>query len=361
MKSLLAFLLVVSCSTCTNAQDFSKLDGWLKENAGEMGGRAVLVIADKNGKIIYSHAANQLNMRQKIAARFMARRAGKDANLDDFTPATRQPIASCSKWLSAALVMRFVDDGVLQLTDSVGKFLPALSKHGKGRITIGQCLSHTTGIKAAALKESLEEMRNIGSMDEAIEKIAGLPMEGEPGKVFHYSNTGLQIAAAVIEKISGKDFETLFAERIAQPLDMKNTDFGKGKVALPAGGALSTPLDYMNFLRMILDKGIFKGKRILSVKSIADMQVNRITPDVRVVYSPAEAGDAGYGYGEWVMQTSSITNLSRTVSSPGLFGSFPWVDNEKKYSGFLMTYYIRPEGRGERYRELKELVDALVK
>ena len=77
-------------------------------------------------------------------------------------------------------------------------------------------------------------------MDEAMEKIASEQLEGEPGKTFHYSNVGLQIAGAVIEKISGKSFETLFAERIAKPCDMKNTDFGKGAVALPAGGAFST-------------------------------------------------------------------------------------------------------------------------
>ncbi|MFI5173499.1 MAG: hypothetical protein ACHQKY_01475, partial [Terriglobia bacterium] len=50
-----------------------------------------------------------------------------------------------------------------------------------------------------------------------------------------------------------KSFETLFAERIARPLNMKNTDFGKGKVALPAGGAVSTPEDYLNFLVMIMN------------------------------------------------------------------------------------------------------------
>lgn len=68
----------------------------------------------------------------------------------------------------------------------------------------------------------------------------------------------------MIEKISGKSFETLFAERIAKPCEMKNTDFGKGKVALPAGSAYSTPEDYMNFLVMILHDGKFNGKQILS-------------------------------------------------------------------------------------------------
>ena len=181
-----------------------------------------------------------------MLAKFIAKRQGKDASqmTEDLEPASRLRIASCSKWLSAGLVMTFVDEGKLSLEDSIGKYLPIMTANGKGNIRIWQCLSHLTGIKSGTLKESLQEMKNIKSMDEAMEKIALQPMEGEPGKTFHYSNVGLQIAGAVIEKISGKSFETLFADRIAKPCGMKNTDFGKSSVALPAGGAFSTANDF---------------------------------------------------------------------------------------------------------------------
>lgn len=337
-------------------QSFSAIDVWLQNNIQDLGGRAVLMVY-KDGKVVYIKTVNEMSCRQKAIGRFIARRQNKDVNLDDFTTTTRLPIASCSKWLSAALVMTFVDEGKLKLTDTVGSWLPVLSQQGKGNITIAQCLSHLTAIKAPPLKESLQEMQNISSMDEAIEKIASLPMEGKPGKVFHYSNVGLQIAGAVIEKISGKSFETLFAERMAGPLQMKNTDFGKGKVALPAGGAQSTAEDYLNFLEMILNKGSFNGKRILSEKSIREMQINRVTPDVKIAYSPAEAGDFGYGYGEWIMETSTLTHLTKAVCSPGLFGSFPWVDNQKGYCAFLLAFNLKSKGRNERYRDLKSLVD----
>jgi hypothetical protein len=49
------------------------------------------------------------------------------------------------------------------------------------------------------------------------------------------------------------------------------------------------------------------------------------------------------------------------ITSPGLFGSFPWVDNEKKYCGFLMTFYLKNQGRNERYKTLKSLVDESIK
>ena len=340
-------IVAVYAQTGYSKTDFSKINDWLSDNAPKMGGRAILMIY-KDGKIIYTQAENEMSRRQKTVGKFIAKRQGRETNTDDFTISSRQMIASCSKWFSAALVMTFVDEGKLKLTDTVGGYLPVLTAHGKGNITISQCLSHLTGIKAASLKESLSEMKGISSMDEAIDKIAELPMEGEPGTVFHYSNAGLQIAGAVIEKISGKSFETLFTERIARPLNMKNSDFGKGKVALPAGGAYSTPEDYMNFLVMILGKGMFNGRRILSENSVAEMQVNRVTKDVKVAYSPTEAGNFGYGYGEWVMETSTVNDLSRSVTSPGLFGSFPWVDNEKKYCAFLMCFYIKNEGRSDR-------------
>ncbi|HEY8929386.1 MAG TPA: serine hydrolase domain-containing protein [Mucilaginibacter sp.] len=350
---LFAVALIAVCSISANAQsNFQKLDFWLADNTRDMGGRSILVVY-KDGKMVYSHSVTDMNAGQKMAGRFIARKQGKTAGFSDYTLSTRVPVASCSKWLSAALVLTFVDEGKLKLTDTVGKYLPILSQHGKGKITIAECLSHQTGIEAPKLRESLEEMREANSMDEAIAIIAAKPMEGEPGKTFHYSSIGLQIAGAILEKISGKSFETLFAERIAAPLSMKNTDFGKGKVAQPAGGAISTPEDYLNFLVMILNRGIFNGKRILSENSIAQMQINRNTPDVKIAYSPAEAKGLGYGYGEWTMGKN-------TVSSPGLFGSFPWVSNDKKYAAFLMTFYIKNTGRNERYFELMDLVDEAV-
>lgn len=350
MKKILVFIGTLFIFTGVSAQrNFTEIDKWLVQHTDEMGGRLILMIY-KDGKVVYTKNVNKMTPRQIIVTKYLTKEQGQTADFGDFTPQTRLPIASCSKWLSAALVMTFVDEGKLNLNDTVGKFLPVLAKNGKGGITISQCLSHLTGIKSVGLKEDLNEMKSMGSMDDAMARIAALPMEGKPGTVFRYSNTGLQIAAAVIEKISGKDFETLFAERIARPLEMKNTDYGYVKVPLPAGGARSTPHDYMNFLTMILNKGTFQGKQVLSQKSVELMQINRITDGVKVAYSPSEAGALGYGFGEWVMSDGS-------VSSPGMFGSFPMVDNKNGYSAFLMALYLKPDGRGERYVELKALID----
>jgi CubicO group peptidase (beta-lactamase class C family) len=171
--------------------------------------------------------------------------------------------------------------------------------------------------------------------------------------------------------VGEKDFETAFKERIAEPLNMKNTDFGKKGVALAAGGAYSTPEDYMNFLMMIMNEGEFNGKRIISKALIAEMQKNRIGRDVLVAGSPAEAGNWGYGFGEWVMDSPLAiadkkgampdSKRSDAVTSPGLFGSFPWVSNDKKYCAFLFVYNLQNKGRNEKYKELKGVVDGVVR
>ncbi len=356
--SLFAALLLLLQSAYAQ-YDFKQAEQWMKQELGSLGGRAVLVIF-KDRKIVYSHAENDMNRRQQMMGKWMARKQGKSADdaLQDFTENTKERIASSSKWLSAALVMSFVDEGKLSLDDTVGKFLPVMTTNGKGGISIWQCLSHLTGIQTGTLKESLEAMKNISSMDEAMEQLAKLPMEGRPGKVFHYSNAGLQIAAAVIEKISGKDFETLFAERIARPCGMLHTDFGHAKPALPAGGAWSTADDYIKFLSMILNEGQINGRQVLSKKAITEMQQNRIAKDATIGYSPAEAGNWGYGFGEWIMDGSSVNQRSNAVSSPGLFGSFPWINLSQQYAGFLLTFNLQSKGRNDRYTSLKKICDA---
>jgi CubicO group peptidase (beta-lactamase class C family) len=359
LKCSLVVHLLLICLFATAQQTFNKVDVWLDNNLKSLGNRAVLVLY-KDGKVIYSKAANDMSSKQKRVAKLIARKRGADSEgaVQDFATDTRQRIASCSKWLSAALVMSFVDEGKLKLEDTVGTYLPVMTAHGKGHIAILQCLSHLTAIKDVFLKESSLVTSELPDMGAAVQKIAMLPMEGEPGKVFHYSNMGLQLAAAVIEKISGKDFETLFQERIAGPCGMTNSDYGNGKLPLAAGGARSTPQDYIQFLAMILNNGLYNGKQVLSAQSVAAMQYN-YAADAKVAYSPAEAGNWGYGLGEWVMDGAK--GRSQAVSSPGLFGSFPWVDNKLGYAGFLFTMNMNSKGRHERYKDLKRLVDEVLR
>ena len=367
-----------------NNQNWDEVSSFLEQNLSNLGGRLVMHVW-KGDKIVYKKNLNNISQRKEAMAKMMARKTGKNTAefLEDFDDNTKQRIASSSKWLTAALAMTFVDDHQLQLDDSIGKYLPIMTANRKGQIKVWQCLSHLTGIKQIGImgqlngnsdgedngntetnrsnfRGKIQANRNGANnrqnswktMEAAMDSIAHQPMEGEPGKTFHYGNAGLQIVAAILEKISNKPFKILFAERLTKPLGMTNTDFGDGPVPLAAGGAWSTPNDYLKFLQMMLQKGSYNGKQILTAASVAAMQQNRIVNDVIVKYSPTEAGNWGYGFGEWVDKNSTAF-----ASSPGLFGSFPWINNDKQYAAFLFVVNLKSKGRHDLYQNLKASVD----
>jgi len=220
---------------------FDSVDEWMSNHLEDVGGRAVLLIY-KDGKIVYSKSANDMNKKQRRQYKWLGKRMGllESQATADFNPDTYLPIASCSKWLTAALFLTFVDQQKVALDDSIGRYLPEMTKHGKGHILLWQCLAHMTGIEESSLATGIREIRNSENMSQAVLNIATKNMEGTAGKSFHYGNTGLQLIAAVCEKLGGKPFENLFQERIVKPCEMQHTDFGNVTVPLAAGGAKSS-------------------------------------------------------------------------------------------------------------------------
>jgi len=282
-----------------------------------------------------------------------------EKNLGSFTRDTPEMIASCSKWLTAALVATFIDEGKISPEDTIGKYLPVFSRFGKGNITISQCMSHTSGIESEKITLlSLLQRRKLESLDEEINLFAEKPMAGKPGEVFGYGSIGLNIMGRILEVISHKNFETLFQERIAKPLEMKQTTFAKGKAVNPSGGAVSTASDYMNFLQMILQKGAFNGKQIISQQTISQMQLSR-TSQARVVYTPDEAKGFEYGWGEWILEKDKAGN-SNVVSSPGLFGTYPWVDLQHNYAAIVFVKNLRVKDRQKNYLEIRKAINAAI-
>lgn len=350
---MLIAIFVLFFQGAAGQHKFSQIDGYIESQLNNLGGNAVFMVY-KGGNIVFSNTYNGTNGKKNLRQRLVERKLGGNSIDGNFTPDTKIAIASCSKWLSAALVLTFIDEGKLRLNDTVGQFLPVMSKNGKGNITIAECLSHTTGIYSSGFQEDVKLSRNASNMDEFMQEIAIKEMEGKHGTVFHYSGIGLQIAEAVIEKISGKNFRTLFSERIAIPCNMSNTDFGLSAVPNAAGGARSTANDYMHFLSMVLNKGIFNGKQVLSENSINQMRINFATGK-KVGYSPAEAGNFGYGLGVWTMSNSN--SLSDAITSPGLFGTFPWIDFKNGYAAILLCFNLNNNGRHQMYQKIKQLTD----
>jgi CubicO group peptidase (beta-lactamase class C family) len=283
-----------------------------------------------------------------------------EKNFGNYTRETSEMIASCSKWLTAALIATFIDEGKIAADDTIGKYLPIFSRCGKGKITISECLSHTSGIESEKITlRSLMERRKIASLEEEVNLFAQRPISGKSGEVFAYGSIGLNIVGRILEVITNQDFETLFQERIAKPLAMNNTTFNKGKAVNPSGGATSTAANYMNFLLMILHKGEFKGKQIIQPKTIDLMQVSR-TYHKKVVYTPDEAKGFEYGWGEWILEKDKV-GKSTVISSPGLFGTYPWIDIQRNYAAIVFVKNLHVKDRQKNYQEIRNAVNEAIK
>jgi CubicO group peptidase (beta-lactamase class C family) len=124
-----------------------------------------------------------------------------------------------------------------------------------------------------------------------------------PGKDFYYGSTGFVIAGRVLEVISKKKtFDQLMRERIFKPLLMKRGSFRVDTGSEnPATGGSCSAADYLNFLAMILNKGTFNGKKVLSEKSIAEMEKIRTQP-VMIKSTPAIMSTYNYTMGAWAME-----------------------------------------------------------
>ena len=329
--SLIAVFLLL-LQTIQAQYNFTELDQKLVTLKKELGSNFSLLVY-RDGKIIY------------------------DKSIGEFTPKTQVPIASSSKWLTAALVMVLVDEGKLSLDDKVSKFLPIFNKYSRGYITIRQCLSHLTGIESEPIKLSNLIKRNkYNSLEEEVEEFATKKeIIANPGLEFRYSNIGLNIAGRIIEIVSRRGFEQVMQEKILRPLQMRNTSFSSFNAVNPSGGAVSTANDYMNFLVMILNKGMYNGKRILSEASIEMMQTAQTTSPM-IKYTPNVALGYNYGFGEWIQETDE-NGQSTIVSSPGLFGTWPLIDKCRNYASIIVTKELLNEEKREAFMLVKNLID----
>jgi Beta-lactamase class C and other penicillin binding proteins len=286
-----------------------------------------------------------------------------EKNIGSIDKKTAIPIASCSKWLTAALVMTFVDQGLISLDDYVTKYIPVFSEYRKGYITIRECLSHQTGIeqKPFSLRSFYGE-KKFRSLEEEVNYYASkTEIDFNAGEGFYYGSVGLNIAARICELVGKRDFNRLMLERIFRPLQMKSTTFQNDNLDIapnPSGGAKSTAEDYMHFLMMILNKGVYKGKRILSEAAVNEMQTEQVTLD-KIKYAPKVAEGLTYGLGEWIVAKDE-NGKSTVVASPGLLGSWPLIDKCRGYAVVFFVKAVITEERKSIYEDIIQSVNEVI-
>lgn len=255
----------------------------------------------------------------------------------DFAGDAVLPIASASKWLAVATVLSVVDEGRLDLDLPVARYLPEFDRADKRTMTLRQCLSCTSGAPARLVGR----LRGMDS-DTFAAAAADVGLRDQPGAAFLYGGVGFQIAAVAAERVTGKRWHDLFAERIAAPLGMTATKFGTllpvggepGTAKLPwvAGGAVSTLDDYARFLRMLAGKGEFEGRRVLAEASVAAMFKDQVPSQVEVQAVGFAADHVRYGLGTWITPIEGVDGGLR-VSDPGAFGFTPWLDADLGMAG----------------------------
>lgn len=284
-----------------------------------------------------------------------------------YSTTTTVLVASASKWLSGALVMRLVDEGALSLDDTAGRYIPSFATGPKAAITLRQLYSHTSGLPGGQAGDAPCLDDRTTTLAACADQIAGLSLLATPGTAFNYGGNSMQVAARMAEVATGKRWRDLFRDEIADPLGMTRTSFGFGDNPLVAGGAVSCVDDYGAFLQMLVAGGTWQGKRILSEAAIGAMLQDE-TDGAAIAYSPwtsfegldpSVSKPVRYGIGNWREVVDPVTGAAVESSSHGAFGTGPWMDRSRGLAGILLVF-DKLEDVVPTYFDVKNLIRAQI-
>jgi CubicO group peptidase (beta-lactamase class C family) len=316
-------------------------------------------------------------------------------------------IYSMTKPVTSIALMMLFEEGRFQLTDPVFKFIPSWRSHrvwveGDGDamitktpaspLTIQHLLCHTAGLTYGGFLPGLELpvdaaygaagiSRNGGYTLEAFaEKLANVPLLYDPGTRWSYS-MATDVCGYLVQMISGQPFETFLRERLFEPLDMPDTGFTvpddklhrfaacyeRGpekalrlqddpetsryrtapKAPSGAGGLVSTMSDYSHFCDMLIQRGSFKGKQLISPTTLALMTRNHLGQSSlaeMAVGGFSETTNNGVGFGLGFASTVDAA-ASGTVGEGdfywgGLASTLFWVDPIEDLYAIFMTQLI---------------------
>jgi len=191
------------------------------------------------------------------------------ANLSTGAPVridTRFRVGSLTKLMTAAALMKLVDDGRVRLDDPVRRYLPDFPH---GDLTLRQLAGHLAGIRHYTRAEFLNTTHYASAVD-SLRKFAADPLISPPGAKYLYSSYGYDVIGAVIEGVTGREFGAAMRSLVLDPAGMTETSFsGKGATGafydlskagpvaapdidlsdrLPAGAAVTTARDLGRFL-----------------------------------------------------------------------------------------------------------------
>lgn len=199
------FVFVALLSGCADGDSrMDKVNALMQRYTGQVPGASLLVI--KNGKPLVRRGYGMANLEKDIQA----------------TPNTNYRLASMTKQFTAAAIMLLKEDGRLDLSDPIRKWLPSLPPIYQP-ITIRQLLTHTSGIVDFESLISPQRTTQLTDAD-VLRMVSESPsLYFKPGTDYSYSNTGYVLLGLIVEAASGQPFQTFLKERIFEPLGMDQT------------------------------------------------------------------------------------------------------------------------------------------
>lgn len=169
------------------------------------------VLVARSGEVIFSQGCGMANYELDVPN----------------TPQTIFRLASITKQFTALAIVQLQEQGLLNVRDTISKYIPDYPETGK-IISIHHLLTHTSGIPSyTSFPDYLETMMLPSPAEKTIAKFKDLPLEFQPGEKFSYSNSGYTLLTYILEKVSGKSYETYLQERIFQPLGMQNSGYDR--------------------------------------------------------------------------------------------------------------------------------------
>ena len=208
--ALIVLTVVLSAPQAPSADLSRRVDDLFRQwTSTESPGASVLVVRD--GKVVHARGYGMANLEHGVPNR----------------PDTVFDIASVSKQFGAMAIALLEADRRLSLDDSVRKYIPEVPDFGSP-ITLRHLVHHTSGVRdwpgtlaiAGWSFEDVVSFRQILRM-----AFHQRDLNFKPGDAYVYSNTGYNLLAEVVARVSGRPFRQFCDERIFKPLGMTHTHF----------------------------------------------------------------------------------------------------------------------------------------
>lgn len=198
-----------------------------------------VLVADQ-GKIIYSGAHGEANKDHRIPNRLN----------------TSYNIGSIGKSFTGVAIMQLVESGKLRLDDKLARFLPQFPHPEKDTITIQQLLNHSSGLGDYMEHEDYKrKMPELGTIADILPLIYAQKPMFASGERFAYSNSGMVVLGAIIEKLSGSSYPDYLQRHIFEPAGMTDSRLAQehevlanrsiGYSPTPEGGYLANVREVM--------------------------------------------------------------------------------------------------------------------